>query len=163
MRAITPIIAIILLVMMTISIAGVAFIWMQTVQSQVATESEAGLTTNLMELHGQIAIESVWNQTGGHLCMILRNSGTYPYDRPLLLQMTFYIDRNPYMMNTTTLTSTISPGDRIPVCLCNSTETGSADCKGPLPQGYTYTGDLIDINLELPVGTGDTFTNYQAT
>jgi len=160
MRAITPIIAVILLVLITISAAGVAFVWIQVVQGQVASESEAGLSSSMMQLHGQMTIESVWNETGGHLCMIVRNSGTYPYDRATLLQMVFYIDGQPYMMNATTLPLTISPGDRLPVCLCNSTETGSPDCKGPLSQGYTYTGDVLDITLEVPAGSGDTYTDF---
>jgi flagellin-like protein len=163
MKAITPIIAIILLMLITVSAAGAAFLWIQIVQSQVSEETQTGLTSSLMQMHGRVAIEAVWNETGGHICMIVRNSGTHQYEQSDLSELTVYIEGAPYQINTTTITSELQPQASLVLCLCNSTEAGGSDCDGPTNDGYDYTGDIIDITLQPPAGTGDSYNNYQAT
>jgi flagellin-like protein len=159
MRAVTPIIAVIILVLITISAAGAAFLWIQTVQNQLASENQAGLDTSLMEMHGEVALESVFNRTS-QLCMIVRNSGSILYTRSLLKEMTVYVGEDPYTINTTTIPSNLGAGDRMLLCLCTPAELPNENCTGVVDQGYAYGGAKIDVTLEVPVGTGDMYTDF---
>ena len=161
MKAITPIIAIILLLLITVSAGGAAFIWIQMVQSQVAEETQKGLTSSLIQMHGRVSIESVWNATGKHICMVLRNSGTFGYTSSELLNLGIYIGGNLYQFNSSTITSDFEPQDSLVICLCNSTEAGSSSCTGPTDEGYDYTGSKIDIEMQPHAGTGDIYNNFQ--
>lgn len=163
MRAVTPIIAVILLVLMTISAAGAAFLWIQSIQDQLARENQEGLDTSLMEMHGKIAIESVFNRTGGQLCMVLRNSGSVRYPESFLQGVSVYVDDDPYLINTTTIPSGLDAGDRMLLCLCTQAEVPHEDCVGPIDEGYTYGGSSVDITLEVPVGSGDLYADFIST
>jgi flagellin-like protein len=159
MRGITPIIAIILLMLITVSAAGAAFIWIQLVQGQIAEETQTGLTSNLMQIHGRLSIESAWNQTS-RICMIIRNTGTFDYEQADLLEMAVYINDLPYDINTTTITGDLEAQDNLLICLCTSAEASDANCVGAIDQGYDYDGSTVDITLQPPTGTGDTYNNF---
>jgi flagellin-like protein len=75
LRGITPVIAIILLLLMTVSAAGVAFVWINTIQGQIIEGAEAGLETDLQRMHGEFAIEAAWN-VSTKICMTIRNSNS---------------------------------------------------------------------------------------
>ncbi len=162
MRAITPIIAIILLLLMTVAAAGAAYIWINMIQQQIAEQTQTGLEHDLKKMHGRISIESVWNSTPTKICTSLRNTGTISYSESDLMQLTFYIDNRAYKYNTTTVTGigSLRSGDIVNVCLCGSSEVSSSNCVGPVSEGYDYDGSTIDVRVEVPVGTGDSYPNF---
>jgi flagellin-like protein len=164
LRGITPVIAIILLLLMTVAAAGSAYIWVNLIQEQITTESQAGLETNLQKVHGQFSIESVWNSST-KLCMTIRNSGTVAYSESQMNLLSVYVNEKPYRYNVTTVRGmgSFRPEDLVNLCLCVSNEATSTNCVGVIAEGYDYTGDLIDIHLEPPIGTGDIYNNFRGT
>ena len=164
MRGITPVIAVVLLLLMTVAASGAAFVWINVIQKQIVTESNAGLETNLQKLHGQLSIESVWN-VSTKICMTVRNSGTVQYSESQLNLLTLYIDEKPFRYNVTTIRGMgyFGPEDVVNLCLCTPTEASSTNCAGPIAEGYAYTGDAVEIKLEPPVGTGDIYSTFRGT
>lgn len=161
MRGITPIIAIILLLLITIAAAGAAYIWIAMIQRQIATQAESGLETNLKQMHGRVSMESVWNDSLV-ICASLRNSGTISYTENDLKQLTFYINSRPARYNTTTIVGygELAAGDVVTICLCKTAEQTSSNCSGPTPNGYDYIGGSIDVEVQPSVGAGDTYSGY---
>ncbi len=164
MRGITPVIAVILLLLMTISAAGAAFIWINSIQRQITTESETGLEASLQRLHGQFGIESVWN-VSTKVCMTIRNSGTVGYSESQMNQLSFYVNEGSYRYNVTTVIGmgVFRPGDLVNICLCTPSEAQSTNCLGPIAQGYAYAGGGVDLRCEPPIGTGDIYSNFRGT
>lgn len=77
MKGITPVIAIILLLLITISMVGFAFIWFQRVAQTATTSSESQLTSQL-NLQGQtVAIDNI-DDTNNNVT--LRHSGSVATD-----------------------------------------------------------------------------------
>ncbi len=81
-KGITPIISVILLLMMTIAIAGLAYTWLQRTQSTIQTSSENITETMLGGLKVQLKIEGYRlecdsnNPNQSNLSISVRNAGT---------------------------------------------------------------------------------------
>jgi flagellin-like protein len=165
MRGITPIIAIILLLLMAVAAAGAAYLWITLMQSTIAGETQSGLEANIAQMQRQLTIPSVWNQTGNHICLIVKNSGTEAYTAAQLKDITVYIENRAYQWNASddiVGTGDFAGGDTLATCVCNSTEGGSEpECVGPVTSGYDYAGAKIDVKIEPPVGAGGTYNNFQ--
>ena len=71
MKGITPVIAIVLLLMITISMVGFAFIWFQRISNILQNKTETGLEQQLEQI--TISIDNV-DSTGGSVT--IRNTGT---------------------------------------------------------------------------------------
>ncbi len=162
MRGITPIIAIILLLLMAVAAAGAAYLWITMMQSTISTQTQSGLDANVAQMQKALDITSVWNETGGKVCMVLRNVGTSSYTSSQMSQLTFYVDGRAYDYNSSGL-GELASGATASVCICNSTDASGTDCVGPTDTGYDYAGAEIDIKVEPPVGVGDTYNNFQNT
>ena len=74
MKGITPIIAIVLLLMITISMAGFAFIWFQRIGSTALNATQAGVTAQQQAAGKLIAIDNVDTENGK---ISIRNIGSY--------------------------------------------------------------------------------------
>ncbi len=72
MKGITPVIATILLLLITISMVGFAFVWFSGMLSNVATTSENATNQQMIQMNQKIAIESA---KSGNIAV--RNVGTY--------------------------------------------------------------------------------------
>lgn len=71
MKGITPVIAIILLLLITISMVGFAFIWFQRVQGTITNETETQLNNQFNQQAQKISIDNA------HLTqVVIRNIGT---------------------------------------------------------------------------------------
>lgn len=166
MRAITPIIATILLLLMAVAAAGAAYLWITLMQSTIAGESQSGLEQNIAQMQRQLTIPSVWNETGNHVCFIIKNSGTEAYTQAQMKDITVYVQNRAYDWNSSRIgTSDFITGKTVVTCVCNTTEasgaSASADCTGPTDDGYNYAGAKIDIKIEPPVGNGGIYNNFQ--
>ena len=77
MKGITPVIAIILLLLITISMVGFAFVWFQRVAQTATSGTESQLTNQLNTQSQTIAIDNV-DDTNNNIT--LRHSGTVNMD-----------------------------------------------------------------------------------
>jgi len=78
-RAIAPIISIILLLMVTIAIAGLAYTWLQKMQTNVQTSSENSSTKSMTGMQATLEIDGYnlnCNAATSQVSFYVRNSGT---------------------------------------------------------------------------------------
>lgn len=126
MRAITPIVAIIVLVLMTVAAAGMAYFTITTFQTQTATGAQGGLRTLTETSKTQLKIESV---SGGKV--YLRNLGSETFENPL-----FYIENRP--VNFT------GPDKCEPGKICVYTIQEAVNCTGECE---------LSMGEDMPIGT----------
>ena len=81
-KGITPIIAVILLLMMTIAIAGLAYSWLQTTQQTIQSSTENTTAALLGSLKVHLKVEgyniTCTQSAGQHIRVYGRNAGTEP-------------------------------------------------------------------------------------
>ncbi|MFO7872649.1 MAG: archaellin/type IV pilin N-terminal domain-containing protein [Candidatus Undinarchaeales archaeon] len=78
-KGITPVISVILLLMMTISIAGLAYTWLQRTQASIETSTENTTERLLGSLKVQLRVEGYnlgCNAGSSNLTISVRNAGT---------------------------------------------------------------------------------------
>ena len=93
-KGITPIIAIVLLLMMTVAAFGMTFVWVQKTQGEIQDGVSDEVTNMMGKNAAQFSIESVYNDsTGGLIAVIIRNSGTYSFSDGS--QFKIYVDGLP--------------------------------------------------------------------
>jgi len=75
-KGITPIIAIILLLMMTVAVAGAAFFWLSRIQNQLQGGVESYQSTIFTSMSSRIDVLTVdYNDTHSNLTIIFQNTG----------------------------------------------------------------------------------------
>ncbi len=75
-RGITPIIAIVLLLMMTIAAFGLAYVWLTSFQKQTQSEVEAVVLEQLSQLGTQLEVLTVYEEdTTGNTVILIYNKG----------------------------------------------------------------------------------------
>ncbi|MFH1432059.1 MAG: archaellin/type IV pilin N-terminal domain-containing protein [archaeon] len=141
-KGITPVIAIVLLLMMTVAAAGMAYVWIMSVQEGVEAQANEGLAKQQTDASAAIKIESVWNSTTSAY-FVLRNTGTYSYSDEDVNQFAYYVDGVPQTTISQTCAGSTSklkaPGSICEVHLTTSTFPASA-------------GDTKVISVKSPVG-----------
>ena len=141
-KGITPVIAIVLLLMMTVAAAGMAYVWIMSIQEDIGADTERDLANLNQQKNARLSISAVWNNTG-NVNLIIKNSGTYVY--------------------------TAADVGNIKVLVGSQVITGG--CTGLTTQGTTCTvtsatafptnaGDLgaVSIKVVAPIGMGDTYS-----
>ena len=113
MKAITPIIAIVLLLMITISMAGFAFLWFQRIGTAAMNATQAGVTTQQKMAGKMIAIESVDAENG---LVYVRNIGTYKINASA--ELAVYVNGTPIDCENKWDKDEINPGE---ITYCNHT------------------------------------------
>lgn len=101
-KGITPIIAIVLLLMMTVAAFGLTFMWVQETQSEIQNSISRDITDVTDKNSAQFNIESIFNNTDGNVSIVLRNTGRYSFND--LSDFSIYLDGKG--VNNTVLTST---------------------------------------------------------
>lgn len=129
LKGITPVIAIILLLLITISMVGFAFIWFQRVQTTMTNSTESELQQQLNKQGQKLIVDNVAGTSA-----TFRSSGT---SSVAMGSVGVYIDNV-----ATTLTNlpcqapnTLAPGAIITCTLADSCDAGSA-IKVTSPGGY---------------------------
>lgn len=152
MKGATPIIAVILLLLITIAAGGATYLWLSRTQSKLFSQTTEGLDASSKQIYGKIDIISAWNESE-KVCLLLRNLSeqeiTYTDDD--LQNLAMIIENKPYDFDDSSL-SDISQGETFVLCIC---EEGTA-C-GTLQFNYTLADGTVTIKVEPPYGSGDTY------
>lgn len=75
-KGITPIIAIILLLMMTVAVAGAAFFWLSRIQNQLQGGVESFQGTMMTQIASRVdVVDADYNTSNGRLTMFFQNTG----------------------------------------------------------------------------------------
>lgn len=142
MRSLSPIVAIVVLLLMTIAAAGMAYLTIVSYQSQSQAGSQGGLETLSASTKTQLKIESV---SGGKI--YLRNLGTETFENP-----NFYVGGQPLEVS--------GPDECQPGKICVYEVQEEVECTGDcklsmgedMPVGTKITVDEEDLKMELPPG-----------
>ena len=77
-KGITPVIAIVLLLMMTVAAAGMAYVWIMSLQEDIAEDTNRDLDNLNKQKNARLSVSAVWNNAGT-IDLIIKNAGTYVY------------------------------------------------------------------------------------
>ena len=122
-KGITPIISVILLLMMVIAIAGIAYTWLQGMQETIQTSTANSSERLLGEMNVQLRIDGVGVDAtvdvGGGICnatVYFRNKGTEKAQN-----LRLFVD-DVYATDATAQVSTLNPGTSAYFNASNSTK-----------------------------------------
>jgi flagellin-like protein len=139
-KGITPIIAIILLLMMTVAVAGAAFFWLSRIQNQLQGGVESYQGTIFTQMASSIdVVDADYNNSNTYLTMFFRNTGN---------------SKVPVSNSTTYPTTTWILKDFNQVAICSSTwtSTSAAKCTEGCDDGgdlYINVGEIHKVVLDL--------------
>ena len=101
-KGITPVIAIVLLLMMTVAAAGMAYVWIMSLQEDIAASTNEDLKNLQTQKNARLGIEAVRNNTDattnpagnaqGNLAFIVKNAGTYTFSATEVGNIKIYVD-----------------------------------------------------------------------
>ncbi len=94
-KGITAVVAIVLLLMMTVAAAGLAYMWVGGLQQGAQQTGTEGVGQIKEQTQTALSIDSMWssnatNSSSGNISFTLRNSGTFAFDD--LSKLTLYVD-----------------------------------------------------------------------
>jgi flagellin-like protein len=77
-KGITPIISVILLLMMSVAVAGIAWFWLQSMTQKVMSQTEQGTNAQLTALANSLQVQGspVCNATNGDVSAVIYNPST---------------------------------------------------------------------------------------
>jgi flagellin-like protein len=147
MKGATPIVAVILLLLITIAAGGSTYLWLSRTQSKLFTQTTTGIEESSKDVYGKLDIVSIWNSTT-QLCLLVRNGSDQEitYKAADLEKMAILVDKIPCDFNTTGLNN-IRQSEVVSFCIYNTT----SQCR------YDGTESSILINVEPPFGNGDSY------
>lgn len=143
-KGITPVIAIVLLLMMTVAAAGLAYMWVIGVQQEAQTGIETQVQQIQQQAAAQLTIDTVYNETG-NIDFVLRNSGTYAFSTTDVSNFAYYIDGK-----------TITPNVACPGTLATG-KTCTVETSSTFPIEVGTDGSKI-IKVVPPVGSAISYT-----
>jgi flagellin-like protein len=126
LKGITPVIAIILLLLITISMVGFAFVWFQRVQSSMTNATETELQSQLSRQSQKIAIDNAAGTT-----LVMRNIGTSAVP---VTSITAYVNNAVVTLSGAACTGNIAPGATV-TCTISSACNAGASIKVTSPGG----------------------------
>jgi len=95
-KGITAVVAIVLLLMMTVASAGLAYMWISQMQTGTQQKTTEQLNAQQQQMQGALAIESAWNSgvppALGNLQFAIRNVGTTALSFGAGSNVQFYVD-----------------------------------------------------------------------
>ncbi|HDR53098.1 MAG TPA: hypothetical protein ENN60_00265 [archaeon] len=151
MKGATPIIAVILLLLITIAAGGATYLWLSRIQDTLFTQTGEGLTASSKQIYGKIDIISAWNETT-QICLLLRNLSEQQitYTEKDLESLATLINNRPYDFDDSSLAD-VGQGETFVICICNASNCGSSY--------YAYSGSAgtVTVKVEPPFGDGDTY------
>ncbi|VVB60119.1 Uncharacterised protein [uncultured archaeon] len=77
-KGVTAIVATVLLLMMTVAAAGLAYKWIMNTQNSIQINAQDDLNKNQARTGAKLNIDSMWNDAG-KISFILRNTGSYAF------------------------------------------------------------------------------------
>lgn len=163
-KGITPVVAIILLLLMTIAAAGAAYLWITKLQGILAESAQGSWVDTQRKTNSKISIESIYNDTNGHLYLVLRNVGTYDFTTSDQSKITLYIDEQLKTQRSSTGASDLPTTSPAVNCLLWSGSTASTFSEGATMSvncTSAYGSDptkTVIVKIEPPFGSGDVKT-----
>ncbi len=142
-KGITPVIAIVLLLMMTVAAAGMAYVWIMSIQEDIAADTERDLANFNKQKNARLSISAVWNDSGD-ISMIIKNAGTYVYTAD-------DVGNIQILVGSEVITPTT----------CGSLSTQGTTCTVDSSTAFpTTAGELgaVTMRIVAPIGMGDTYT-----
>jgi flagellin-like protein len=139
-RGITPIIAIILLLMMTVAVAGAAFFWLSRIQNQLQGGVESYQGTIFMQMSSRVDVVATdYDDADTNLTIIFQNTGN---------------TKIPVSDDTDFPTTTwiLKDYDQVMRCAGNWNSTSDAECQKGCdhdPPPYIDVGDTYPVVLDL--------------
>jgi flagellin-like protein len=148
MKGTTPIIAVILLLLITIAAGGSTYLWLSRTQSKLFTQTTTGIEESGKDVYGKITVVSIWNQTT-MLCVLVRNGSDQDitYKKADLQKMAILMDKVPCSFNNSAELNDIRQSEVVSFCIDNST----SQCR------YDGTESSIMVKVEPPFGNGDDY------
>ncbi len=140
-KGITPVIAIVLLLMMTVAAAGMAYVWIMSIQEDIGADTERDLANLNQQKNARLSISAVWNNTG-NVSLIVKNAGTYVYTAADVTNIQILVG------------SEVISG-------CAGLTTQGTTCTVTSTTAFpTNAGDLgaVAIKVVAPIGMGDTYS-----
>lgn len=155
-KGITPVIAIVLLLMMTVAAAGMAYVWIMSLQEGIAADTDKDLAALQSQKNARLSIEGVYNNTlvapAGRVSFTLRNSGTYPYSATDVANIKVYVDGQ-------ALTTVCAAGTGT---LAGQGTTCRVDTATAFPTVPGSDG-AVKIEVKPPIGSGATYICAKTT
>jgi flagellin-like protein len=147
MKGATPIVAVILLLLITIAAGGSTYLWLSRTQSKLFTQTTTGIEESGKDVYGKITVVSIWNEST-RLCVLIRNGSDQDitYKASDLQKMAVLMDKVPCDFNTSALND-IRQSEVVSFCVDNDT----AQCR------YDGTESSILVSVEPPYGNGDDY------
>lgn len=102
-RGITPVVAVILLLLMTIAAAGAAYLWITRLSTMITTGATEGFVESQRKQNTRYTLDTVWNESNT-IFLVIRNSGSYELPATDFDKSSVYIDNRLYTFGSNTLT-----------------------------------------------------------
>lgn len=121
-----------------------------------------GVEENITHPSRELTIVSIWKDNYSHICLTIKNTGIVTHLPTEIKDMTLYINNRAYNFHSNNILNLLEPNDEIKICVCTTAEVKipGNDCVGPTAMGYDYTGSIINVKIEPPLGMGSTYENW---
>ncbi|GEM_PF-6539433 len=150
-KGLTPIIAIVLLLMMTVAAFGLAYIWLTSFQKQTQSEVQAVVKEKLSQLGTQLEILSVYyDSTNSRTVIVVYNNGKNIIPGDLLTNIVVLVDKKRISAGvSTSTTGDIPPNGNFDVYI-NTNIFTSLNLKDN--KLHTIAIKMGDIEISYPCG-----------
>ncbi|MCK4555007.1 MAG: hypothetical protein KAT83_00215 [Candidatus Aenigmarchaeota archaeon] len=144
-KGITPVIALVLLLMMTVAAAGMAYIWFQDVQQETQDTVSDSLSQRTEQMAGAISIDAVYEPgVANEVRVAIRNTGSVTYTGDVVV----YVGAE-----LCTTAATVNSPQASAVALCPSIAGGLTD--QVIVRAIPPAGSAVQITCDLKGAVGD--------
>ncbi len=130
MKGITPVIAVILLIMITISMVGFLFVWFSGFVPSILSQTEEHMTEQQRQMQMGVGFIAAYSDTDGTLNVSVRNTGTVEIKANELI---IIVTSSGAFVGTDTYSSPILAGEIAPVWDTNIACSGDVEVKADIP------------------------------
>jgi flagellin-like protein len=141
MKGVSAIIAVVLILMITVALAAMSYVWFTNVFQTLSESGTSSIAKTTGQLQASFTIESARYLSGNNTSVSLRNTGVTSLD---LSKVAFYLKGIPAPV-TTGPTGTLTEGQFTTTAFVLSNVTTGAICPGPttltatIAQGYSQS------------------------
>lgn len=160
-KGITPVIAIILLLLMAVAAAGALYLWYSRSQEDVASSAQTGMEKQVEQSSYRMSIESVW-KVDDQLCLSVRNVGIDDYSASDVNNTAIYVNGTLVDWDQSSASALAQESSQT-LCVCDGTASGSCTTSSA-SFAYTQSSDgtwpTVPVRVSPAKGTGQS-RNYQ--
>ena len=143
MKGITPIIAIVLMLLISVAAAAGAFFFIQGFRGRAEQETGGAFGAIQSQTQSQIVIESAWMEQNG-IGIRIKNVGQTAVD---CTKFTAFVDGIPYTLNLTSTQGSEGDTGAAPDDCGGGTIAGTSECTSNMPVGNSTLVRLTDTNV----------------